>query len=101
MTDYLENARPILGDVIEERRRQVVKWGQQDHPSGDTSPELQELCDRAQVLCKSSDDTWPRILLEEVLEAFVEPEGPRLRQELIQVAAVAVAWIEAIDRRAR
>ena len=32
-------------------------------------------------------------------KALAEVEPAKLREELIQVAAVAVAWIEAIDRR--
>lgn len=43
--------------------------------------------------------TWRHILQEEVAEAFAELDPAPLREELIQVAAVAVAWIEAIDRR--
>ncbi|GGO64207.1 NUDIX hydrolase [Nonomuraea cavernae] len=43
--------------------------------------------------------TWRHILHEEVLEAFAEDEAARLREELIQVAAVAVKWAQALDRR--
>lgn len=43
--------------------------------------------------------TWMAILLEEVLEAAVETDPQRLREELIQVAAVAVKWVEDIDQR--
>jgi len=50
------------------------------------------LADRDQV-------TWRDILYEEVLEAYVETDWSALRAELVQVAAVAVAWIEHLDRR--
>ncbi len=43
--------------------------------------------------------TWAHILTEEFYEAMAEEDQARLRAELIQVAAVAVAWIEQIDRR--
>jgi hypothetical protein len=43
---------------------------------------------------------WVDILEEEVAEAAAESDPAKLRAELVQVAAVAVAWIEAIDRRA-
>ena len=36
--------------------------------------------------------------LRTVGEAFAESDPDKLRTELIQVAAVAVAWIESIDR---
>ena len=42
--------------------------------------------------------TWLHILREEVFEAFAEDDPAKLRAELIQVAAVAVQWVEAIDR---
>lgn len=52
--------------------------------------------------------TWAHILVEEIAEAVEAAtlaqlgRGPlaALRKELVQVAAVAVSWIEAIDRRA-
>jgi hypothetical protein len=44
--------------------------------------------------------TWLLIALEEVFEALVEDDPVKLRAELVQAAAVLVAWIEAIDRRA-
>jgi hypothetical protein len=77
-----------LLDVAQERTKQNVKWGQQNH----------------------DDLMWTAILGEEVGEAcqevLTEVWGKEnggghgdLREELVQVAAVAVAWIEAIDRR--
>lgn len=39
------------------------------------------------------------ILDAEVCEAFDESDSKKLRANLVQVAAVAVNWIEAIDRR--
>ena len=43
--------------------------------------------------------SWALVLLEEVLEAMHEDDVERLRAELVQVAAVAVRWIGAIDAR--
>lgn len=42
---------------------------------------------------------WLDILLEEVAEAFAESDPAALRAELLQVAAVAIRWIVAIDHR--
>lgn len=70
----------VLKAVAHERSAQHLKWGQQDHSDGD----------------------WCLILMEEVGEAAqdaLKGHLQLLRQELIQVAAVAVAWIEALDRR--
>lgn len=41
--------------------------------------------------------TWADILLEEVFEALAENDSQRLRDELVQVAAVAVKWIALLD----
>lgn len=68
-----------LLDVSDERRRQNAKWGEQNHPL----------------------DTWITVLVEEVGEAAQDVLKGRIgecRQELVQVAAVAVAAIEFIDR---
>ena len=43
--------------------------------------------------------SWEQILTEEWAEALAESDPDALRSELIQVAAVAVKWVEAIDRR--
>lgn len=74
--------RVVLGLVQAERENQDAKWGaHRDLPSG----------------------IWLAILLEEIGEvAKIMLEDPsqeaveRLSDELIQVAAVAVAWIEGL-----
>jgi NTP pyrophosphatase (non-canonical NTP hydrolase) len=73
-----------LQDVATERLLQDEKWGDQSgHP----------------------DLFWNAILGEEVGEvhrALLKQDGERsgdLRHELVQVAAVAVAWVEALDSR--
>lgn len=95
-----------LTDVAGERERQDAKWGAlRDHP--DASSDLRRLivpsevardaCDTAFVVGRG---TWAHILVEEVAEAIDAASDPAaLRAELVQVAAVAAAWIEAIDRR--
>lgn len=99
----------VLVEVARERGVQDRKWGQQNHPDiWDETPEkIQETRRYAARAAQnfrdmnSSDQPldWANILLEEVNEAIAEEGADRLREELIQVAAVAVAWIEAIDRR--
>ncbi len=64
-----------------ERARQDAKWGEQDH----------------------DDLYWLGILMEEVGElakSIIENDPKNGAKELIQSAAVCVAWMEAIDRRA-
>lgn len=76
----------LLTEVAVERERQDMRWGTQDH----------------------DDPRWLAILTEELGEvarevveelAIPRSRGYQIREELVQVAAVAVAWLEAIDRR--
>lgn len=109
----------VLAEVYAERASQNAKWGEQNHADldmilmkrqGGCTPQrmaehygipsdtrARSQCDRAFDL---GQGTWAHILIEEVAEA-IGTNGDRvaLRAELVQVAAVAVAWIEAIDRR--
>jgi hypothetical protein len=48
---------------------------------------------------ENGDLTWDGILLEEVYEALAEADPVKLREELVQVAAVAASWVVALDRR--
>ena len=43
--------------------------------------------------------TWFQILIEEVAEARAETDWPKLREELVQVAAVAASWVEDGDKK--
>lgn len=66
-----------LGDVMLERAAQDKKWGVQDH----------------------ADAVWLQILMEEVGEmAHDMVEGGSPKRELVQVCAVALAWLECIER---
>lgn len=97
------NPFAILAEVVAERKRQHKLWGQQTHKDG-TSAKLGYEAEKAkneyrEEKKKNGDPTWRAILNEEVCEAFAETQPRRLRSELVQVAAVAIAWIEDIDRR--
>lgn len=43
--------------------------------------------------------TWMHLVREEVAEAFQESDPDRLAEELIQVAALCVSWVERIRAR--
>ncbi|MEV0628902.1 hypothetical protein [Nonomuraea wenchangensis] len=92
-----------LGDVVAERAAQDARFGMQELPDGtggagaaDRSAEARDETDEAD---RAGTLTWRHILAEEVLEAFAETDPGRLRAELVQVAAVAVKWVQALDRR--
>jgi len=101
MMDFTKTAK-VLDEVAVERLNQNAKWGEQNHPDG-----TGWLCGPDPGLAKKRYEdakaartlTWLEILDEEFAEALAEKDQGRLREELIQVAAVAVAWVECIDRR--
>lgn len=90
-----------LEDIFNERQRQLSKWGIQSHPDGTGAfkPERTRFRELTDERTEKGQLLWWHILLEEVYEALAEEDTDALREELVQVAAVAVAWIEDIDRR--
>lgn len=92
----------VYSEIGRERAAQDAKWGEQNHPDGTGRPGDGFQAEMAREICKANgpgEDNWRDILTEEVHEAYAETDPARLRAELVQVAAVVVAWIEAIDRR--
>ena len=81
-----EQAEPVIADIVAERGRQDAKFGEQNHAAG----------------------TWALILLEEIGEWAKEEldrkfnglQRDNRRVELVQVAAVAMAMVQAMDRGA-
>jgi hypothetical protein len=110
MWDLLKARTDVFVEIHAERRRQDAEHGVNDHADG-TGPEVvwsftgpaafvaENARKQLEHEVEESATTWRSILLEEVAEAFAEMGPAALRGELIHVAAVAVAWIEAIDRR--
>jgi hypothetical protein len=100
----MNEAMPILLEVFAERTRQDDKWGIQNWPVG--GDEIFECrANFAKWQCTEAAQegtlTWRHILHEEFWEVFTESDPEAQRAELVQVAAVAVAMIECIDRRSR
>lgn len=105
----------MLQQIEAERRRQDAKFGVQAHLSvpNRARGNARTACDYTKIhsaqsyrdlyetLTGMGTLTWPVILMEEVAEA-VESAATgtpnELKDELIQVAAVAVAWLEYLDR---
>lgn len=93
----------MLEQVGDERGRQDAKWGEQNHPDGTPGQAHRMFADIARHNCDRAAErgevTWTDILNEEFNELLAESDPAEVRAEAIQVAAVAVAWVEAIDRR--
>lgn len=106
-------------EVLRERRRQDAKWGCQAHledyiggvngPQGPAHAQARAdwygvpAEDVAKAHCREASQaktvTWFDVLLEEVCEALGAETIDDLRGEVVQVAAVALAWLEALDLR--
>ena len=111
----------VLQEVADERKRQDAKWGEQNHPN--LSPTAQGtsvygpahraasiMClpladaarDRVEHLARVGMLGYADIAVEELAEAIEQAalgDDAKLRAELVQTAAVLVAWMECIDRR--
>jgi hypothetical protein len=97
--------RNVTDEIQDELDRQDARWGEQNHPDGTGLTGDRELSDDVRRftdwMASTGNLTWRDILWEEVREAFAETDEDRLREELVQVAAVAANWVNAIDRRRR
>lgn len=78
----------VLREVIEERIRQDEKWGEQNHTPIEWIPILGEEVGEVNKAC---------------LETYFQDgdDYSDYREELIQVAAVAVAMVECLDRNGK
>lgn len=113
-----ERRDKIIYDFLAERQKQNEKWGEQNHPSvdpvlterpGGCTPE--RMCEeyelpsesRAKSSCniatKNGKLTFAHIIVEELCEAVSAPDDETRREELVQLGACVMQWIEAIDRR--
>lgn len=99
-----EKLTAVLAEVAAERARQDAKWGSdRTLPDGTgwlaqkaRARRLRERCDQN---FEQGNGTWADVLGEEAAEALAETDQEALRNELIQVAAVAVCWVQALDAR--
>ena len=109
MSYFTANLTREEAEVREEMARQDATWGQQNHADG-TGPDVfwgitgraSVVADGARERCKASapgEDTWLKILFEEVAEAFAEDDTGALLPELLQAEAVIRQWRMAIRRR--
>jgi hypothetical protein len=121
------DAEEIAVEILAERDRQDRRWGKpKDLPDG-TGPRTYPLADLAwaghdstvprtmggttadelataakascDIATKQGNVTYADIFIEEAAEALAESDQENLRAELIQVAAVAVKWVQVIDLR--
>jgi len=95
----------IFDEIKLERQRQDEKFGTQNHPM---TPELfslegcksrlEAMRHQNKINTQNKKDNWYHILAEEIFEVFSETDPNKQREEMIQVAAIAVAIIECLDK---
>lgn len=94
----------IFDEIVFERINQNAVWGEQNHksfPDRSIIPLVKEedVKSECEFSRENGDLNWGIILLEEVTEALnCKGSDRQLREELIQAAAVIVAWLECLDR---
>jgi NTP pyrophosphatase (non-canonical NTP hydrolase) len=80
----------ILSEVVDERKRQDIKWGEQNHdPFAYLCILTEEVGEASKAALEAHD--WEN-------ETWNSDKIGELREELIQIAAVAVAMVECLDR---
>lgn len=104
-------ASTAIADSLAERERQLAKWGDQSHAcvpwelpnrGYDERMIAQQLERAAKADCdrefKAGRGTWWHIANEELAEVLAAPPEKR-REELVQLTAVCLAWLEDIDNK--
>lgn len=94
----------VLAEVEIERHHQNDIWGDQNWPDGTgVLPSDKWTAGYLQTRCRNRFDegigSWRDIMQEALGEAYAESDPAPLRDALIRLSAVAVAWAESIDRR--
>lgn len=103
--------RAVLGLVLKERATQEARYGEANLSiENGTGPRVRWIgpytndgADTIQrTLRMDYEDyedaagapTWVHLVREEIAEAFLETDPERLAEELVQVAALCVSWVE-------
>lgn len=110
----------VMELVVAERARQVTQYGHNDDLEDGTGQDSEVLPSSVyggeltgetfEEVCRLDYEfyerlhgkpTWMHLIREEIAEAFQESDPIRLEEELVQVAALCVSWIETLHKRGR
>lgn len=106
--------REVLELVFKERLSQELRYGESNPHlvdgtgpatrwlgpyTGDSAAEIQKELRRDYEDWEHSEGlpTWAHLVREEIAEAFQEEDPRRLAEELVQVAALCVSWVERLS----
>jgi hypothetical protein len=82
------NRADVFDLIIDERQRQAGQWGG-PHAWGSGDCSSLEVAEPVKVMVLTEE-------VGEVARAVLDGDPEQVRRELVQVAAVAVAWLECI-----
>lgn len=120
MNEPTTQTEKVLSEVHEERKRQHLKWGEQNFPSlkniipipGNSIASAVAMVNsyglpseftakkECNIAMEKGTCTFAHIAVEELCEVIsCLDDEKQMRKELIQLAAVAVQWVETIDRK--
>lgn len=81
-----------------ERERQMEKWGVQRHPDGTGAEAAGTFAEQWKTVCDTKNsmdnDDWATIAAEEFFEVLAETDPDKLLNEVTQLTAVGLAWME-------
>lgn len=107
MPSWLTFATGIVTEILNERKRQHVKWGSQtwpdklpdDHTTEYWAFQRDRQRRKVDAGLRARATCWTDIFMEELYEALAEEDWKKKRAELVQAAAVIAAWIADGDLR--
>ena len=92
----------IIKDIIAEREHRLIKYGIQNHPIL-FEPNNIEVLKSDLEYCKSLNDEekneWYIILVEKLLDAFIETDLKIQKEKMVKVCAVVIDIIEYLERK--
>ncbi len=94
--NHLKNIPIIYGDILKERKRQFALWGDQEHTSLEWLAILMEEVGESATDVMKLPDFGEEV--QDLSRYFTKEDTEKLEGELVQVAAVCVAWLEDIRR---
>lgn len=100
----------VAAEILAAHARNRAARGESDYPSvialqpGNPTcrvyhiPSAAECKQRLETIGGRGSIAWTDIMLERFSDAVAAPDEFRRREDLVQIAAIAMEWIESIDR---
>lgn len=90
-------------DLLPQRWSQLRMFGPQAYPDGTGGGTLQKAATLSAAQCEHAFEhghpTWRDVIMEKFYVAIASQNHRDLREGLVELGAIVVAWIEDLDRR--